>query len=235
MNALRKKLSPVIYSVLNLHHMLIEVLSLPVQLKRQKNDWKKVIDLYPGLQHFNACKRELRDKLEKPHRDYIANYSAPLISMSLKRGVFFLYLCQVLQPKKILDLGTGFSSYVFRLFAGENPGTDVISVDESGYWLRETTQYLSVYGLNTGGMISWEEYNKRRDDMQFDLVFVDIGDCKFRLGILPELISSMIDEYHVPFYRIGVNRMCNDMGAGIYSLRKMTRTRLSHNAIIMKS
>jgi predicted O-methyltransferase YrrM len=221
--------------------MIREFLSIPYHLRIQEKDWESLNKIYPALDKFQISKYEIKEIFKAAHKDYISNYSSVLISMSLNRGTFFYFLCQIIDPKVILDLGSGFSSFLFRSYAKSKGECEVISVDESKYWLVETSRYLYKYNLPVTKMIEWNEYqNNGLPD--FDLAFLDIGDLNFRLKILPSLIINikknggiiLVDDYHVPFYRKNIKKICNEMAVDIYSLRKVTRTRLSHNALIRK-
>jgi predicted O-methyltransferase YrrM len=239
MHKLIKKLHPLAYSVWTFHYMIKEFFLLPQHLKIQRKDWNVLSKKYPKLTEYYDQKDSIQSQLKDAYHDYVSNYSASLISLSLKKGTFLYFFCHLTKPKIVLDLGTGFSSYVFRLFDKNEGATEVISVDESEYWLNETKEFLQKYNLSTEGMLTWEEYEYEQLP-DFDLTFVDIGNFNFRLRILPILMIKIkkfggviiVDDFHMPFYRTRIKRMCKKMGLDIFSLRSVTRTRLNHNALI---
>ncbi len=237
MKQLKKHIIPILHALKTIHHSIGAVLSAPAKIVEQEKDWKFLTTVYPTLHEFFSKKIILTKKLKSAYEDYVTNYSAPLISMSLSRGVFLYYFCQTIKPNTILDLGSGFSSYVFRSYA--NGDVKVISVDDSKFWLNETKVFLEKYEVQTNNLLTWECYEKSTDK-NFDLAFLDIGNLDFRLKILPELLEDIkshggiliVDDYHVPHYRKSINQLCQAKGLNIISLRKVTRTRLNHNAMI---
>jgi hypothetical protein len=51
--------------------------------------------------------------------------------------------------KRLLDLGSGFSSYVLRAYAAGVPGAVGWSVDDDPAWLEKTRAFLVSEGLST--------------------------------------------------------------------------------------
>lgn len=241
MKELNKKLVPIVHAIKTSPNMMMELARIPLHIKRQNKDWKTIIGDFPQLIGFEKELNQLNDLFRTAHNDYVSNYSAPLISMSLNRGAFFYFFCKKLKPKHILDLGTGFSSYIFRYYQKEvNPNAVVYSVDDSKFWLDETKVFLSSYQLPTDNLITLEE-SKRDKITKYDLIFLDIGDIPLRIQLLPSLIEKvkqgsmlLIDDFHSPHYRKEIETMCTKMDVKCYSLRKVTRTRLSHNAIVLR-
>lgn len=219
----------------------MELSRTPAQILKQNKDWALLTQRFPGLNDYDSERRVLLKKFQGPHSDYIQNYSAPLISLSLKRAAFFYFFCQLIRPKKILDLGSGFSTYVFKLYLQNANTGQLISVDDSSFWLKETERFLHNYQLDGKGLTDWNSFKKEANSA-FDLIFLDIGDLDFRLQILPDLLQSvhkgallLIDDFHVPAYRKAILKCCSDQALECFSLRKVTRTRLSHNALVMAS
>lgn len=218
--------------------MLLELSRTPAHIMRQNKDWERLKLQFPGLDHFFHKKEELLARFRAPHQDYIKNYSAPLISLSLNRAAFFYFFCSVTTPNAILDLGSGFSTYVFKQYL-RNTGGRITSVDDSTYWLEETERFLKSHQLDGNGLLNWSAFEKL-PPQTFDLIFLDIGDFEFRLQILPRLLQLvidgtllLIDDFHVPVYRKAIVEQCRQQDLACFSLRKVTRTRLSHNALVM--
>lgn len=231
---------PIVHSILNLHHMIKEFFLIPFHLRIQKRDWNLLCKIYPGLDKFYSQKRQIKDNLKIAYKDYIANYSASLISLSLDRGVFFYYLCQLIRPAMILDLGSGFSSFIFRRYSKDTASVaSVLSIDDSEFWLNQTADFLKKHDVSADGMQLWNN-SQQEVFPEFSIAFLDIGTLEMRLKLLPDLIHKikfssgiiLIDDFHVPFYRKKVREICKMENINIYSLRKVTRTRLSHNALI---
>lgn len=239
---LKNYLGPVVHSLRTLPDMLLEVSKIPIQIKRQEKDWKRLIQQIPRLSEIESQLKQLKNNFSAPHRDYIFNYSAPLISLSLERAAFIYYLSSILRPKQILDLGSGFSTYVFSQFAkNADNGCEIVSVDTSSDWLKTTESFLKKYD---GDNVQFADIASIRiEDQEFDLCFLDIGDIEFRLKLLELLLEKIknstrvliIDDFHVPNYRRTLIQKIGEYNLNLYSLRKYTRTRLSHAALVSDS
>lgn len=240
MKNFNKKLIPIIYAIKTSPRMIAEITRTPFHIQRQNKDWEQITQRFKELESYQKEKSELLELLRPAHKDFIKNYSAPLISMSLNRGAFFYFFCKVLKPTTILDLGSGFSSYVFRLYQKNiSSNTKVFSVDDSEFWLEETKKYLESYNVSTENLIT---LNKSLKDTStnYDLIFLDIGDIPLRVELLPSLLNKVkkgstliIDDFHSPHYRKEIERLCKEFSVKCFSLRKVTRTRLSHNALVL--
>ena len=68
------------------------------------------------------------DELREPYDDYTRNVSHQFWAISLRLATAMLVLCDISKPARLLDTGSGFSSYALRLWAARN-GSEVTSVD----------------------------------------------------------------------------------------------------------
>ena len=235
------KLDPVLHSFKTLPSMINELMHVPVHLRRQEEDWRKLLLKYPELNSYFNERDGIQEMLRPAYLDYNTRYSSSLISLSLNRAAFLFFLTKLLNAKTIHDLGSGFSSYVFR-HASNAHERQVISVDDSAFWLKRTVEFLQRYQTNTDHIISLDDYLKEYADKGFDLCLLDIGDFQLRQRLLPGLANSLqkhggmlfVDDFHVPLYRNCIRRLCAERGLQIFSLRKVTRRRLSHAALIME-
>jgi hypothetical protein len=69
----------------------------------------------------------LREQIALKHAAYIREVSSPEMAMSLELAHFLLGWCLWKQPKHLLDLGSGFSSYVFRLYRSATRSLSILS------------------------------------------------------------------------------------------------------------
>jgi hypothetical protein len=63
------------------------------------------------------------------------------MSVSVELAVFLDVLCRLIEPDRILDLGSGFSSFVLRRhLASRDVGVHSViwSIDDSPEWLEQT-------------------------------------------------------------------------------------------------
>jgi predicted O-methyltransferase YrrM len=157
--------------------------------------------------------------------------------MKASFSVFLTTMCEQVRPRTILDLGSGFSSYVFRRYAhgveqGEQPV--VYSVDESGRWLEKTHAFLRRHELDDPNLSTWSEF-QATNPPPFDLVLYDLATLEVRVKLLPAVLNFcrpggliVIDDIHVPGYRRAIRRSLDRSAARNFSLRAFTRKRLRY-------
>ena len=119
----------------------------------------------------------------------------------------------------VLDLGSGLSSLVLRSLRANRPlaykDLEVDSVDTSEHWLNVCRLELKELGLPFDNMFTYNQWKEHRQDRKYDLIFVDIGDTKFRKKILstdviPALNKKgllLLDDYHMKHYSPEVNKI----------------------------
>lgn len=220
--------------------MLLEMAHIPTHLIRQQSDWKNLCDRLPGLDQFFLQKNPIDEILRPAWHDYVSHFSAPLISLSLNRATFLFFFSKLIQANQILDLGSGFSSYVFGLHIQQHGTGAVISVDDSDFWLGETRRFLEKHKVAVSQLWSLDQYHKS-EHQTFDLGLLDLGNISMRQQLLPNLLNKVkrnqmiliLDDFHIPVYRRFIIHLCKEMEVSLYSLRKVTRRRLSHMALVM--
>ena len=123
MNILRKKIN-----------------SIELKYKRQK------LELYfPFLKECNQKKQEFISncELQKKYNFYVQNISTPDMAISFETAIFLKEICHNLQPQKILDLGSGFTSFLLRYYAKTQQSIpDVYSIDNQAKWLEKTKLFF---------------------------------------------------------------------------------------------
>ncbi|MHB8902032.1 MAG: class I SAM-dependent methyltransferase [Thermoguttaceae bacterium] len=172
----------------------------------------------PGLSLALAAPSPVRSTLEAWHAEYVAEVSRPEMAMSLETALFLWSLCDHLSNSRelatngsrpsqlatnlrsvpaggpaarLVDLGSGFSSAVFRLFAAEHAGSVVYSVDDDPRWLEATGRYLRSKGLRDDNLVDWDRFCNW-DLGRFDLVFHDLGGGK-RVSALDRVLPLARD------------------------------------------
>jgi predicted O-methyltransferase YrrM len=106
------------------------------------------------------------EMLAKGYREYTTTVSTEVMAVSWETAHFLWSLCQVLRPQRILDLGSGFSTFIFAMY-GE---ALVLSIDDSPSWLERTRTYVGSSSVEFGSL---DALHAMREP--FDLVFHDIG------------------------------------------------------------
>ena len=98
-------------------------------------------------------------------------------------------LCRTLRPSSVLDLGSGFSSYVLALYASTATAlVKVVSVDTDAEWLGRTAGFLDRQGLgNRSTLALLDELTPGR----FDLVFHDLAGGETRERMMGEVCDRL--------------------------------------------
>jgi predicted O-methyltransferase YrrM len=137
-------------------------------------------------------------------------------------------LCTSLRPRRILDLGSGFSTYVECRWA-QRTGSDahVVSVDDSAEWLETTRGFLAGEGLEAELMHA--DGLGSLPDASFDLAFDDMGRVEQRAAVIDTLVRVMapggvvvLDDMNVRGYRSQVKDRLDRARWPLYSLRRYT-------------
>lgn len=117
------------------------------------------------------------ESIKEKYNNYINKVSQPDQAISLELALYLYEWCKLNEPRSIVDLGSGFSSYILRMYA-KATGSLVYSVDDNLEWLNKTRQFLQQDNLNVENMMLWEEF--KFIDNKFDFIVYDLGDIPTR-------------------------------------------------------
>lgn len=144
--------------------------------------------------------------LAPAHKDYTNRVSSEDMAVSLQTATLLHLLCRLVRPRSVLDLGSGFSSYVLRRTRAEH-GLEMrlLSLDTDPEWLERSREYTREQGLPDDGFELWDEAR----DAVFDLVFLDMERPPRRNGfVMPTLqrfcrpgTLLLLDDLHMTGYR----------------------------------
>lgn len=169
-----------------------------------------------------------RERLQPTYQYYVQHISQADMAASLELAAFVLSICQVCRFKKLLDLGSGFSSFVFRLYAKENPSVVVYSVDDDAAWLEKTKSFLSQHQLNTENIYTLDDFLKL-NEKNFDCVLHDLNFVEVRINYVQQVYSFakndgliIWDDVHKPDYLYPLLKQLNKHKATTYSLKPPT-------------
>jgi predicted O-methyltransferase YrrM len=174
-------------------------------------------------------------ELEATYQEYVTMVSRWDWAISLELAAVLMAFCRLLRPTRILDTGSGYSSYVLRRYAAEElRPIHVTSVDNDPEWLDETRGYLMTHGLSSNNTLTWDEF-KGQDCGEFDLVLHDLGHEDERLRTLSDVLALvrpggavLLDDVgnpHMERYGAYARRMLSARRFRAYSLRALTRER----------
>jgi predicted O-methyltransferase YrrM len=240
-NALRR-LWPYVYGALHSYNAAWELARTPITRRTEHRDARRLVQRFPGLADYQGAAGAARARLVQEYDQYTRDVSPGAIAVALELAVFATVLCEIRRPRTILDLGSGFSSLVFRRFAQQQPEPRpvVYSVDDSAPWLQLTGAFLSDRGLGTDHLMSLDEF-RATSRPKFDLVLHDLGQFPTRVQTLPLVVDCcnpggviVIDDMHVPGYRRAVLRTLDRLGLEWFSARQFTRKRLRHSYLAIR-
>jgi predicted O-methyltransferase YrrM len=169
-----------------------------------------------------------RARFGSAYREYVERISAPDFAVSEELASFLYALCQTIRPQRILDLGSGFSSFIFRSYARDVAGVTVWTVDDDSTWLARTGNFLGAAGLSTERISLWSEY-QRRPAQPVDLVFHDLGTMATRLSLLAAATNNcrvggivVLDDMHKEEYSPHARTLLDTSGFEYVDAREYT-------------
>jgi predicted O-methyltransferase YrrM len=177
---------------------------------------------------FAAAHEANRIALGASYIDYIFTVSSGEHAISLPLAAFLLTACEALHPHAVLDLGSGFSSYVLRRYAADStPNVRAVSVDDDRAWLEKTAAFLETAELPRDELVHWSDFGGAEG--LFDLVFYDLGTWSLRLEALSVALQAgapgalvVLDDLHVRAYRDAVEHELEGAGLAAYDLSRFT-------------
>jgi predicted O-methyltransferase YrrM len=255
MNPLRR-IGPYLYAATHSYQMVWELAASPRARRTAERDEARLRARFPFLASYPALAAPIARRLAPAYADYIANVSPDPIAISLPLAVFLAVICEQVRPGRILDLGSGFSSYVFRAHAAsgvQQPAPTVDSIDQSQPWLDQTRAFLRRHDreghddARRDGAVeqlgqrlaTWDQF-AATEHPPFDLILQDIATLDVRRQMLDRVLAAcrpggmiVIDDMHVPGYRRAVLRALDRRGLSHFSLRAFTRKRLRYAYLVL--
>lgn len=209
---------------------LLDRISTNIETRQSKID----VTLLQSVNALFTDERRLTDcsaELQEPYYDYCNRYSEKIQVISLEQASFLLNACRTIQPKRIADLGSGFSSYVVRKYLMENKNCQVISVDDHEMWLSKTSVFLTERNMPVNNLVLASDFYSMSEQGSFDLIFYDLGIMQVRkeyfqptLALLSKSSGAMmlIDDVHKDDYRSVVYNYLKSKGIEFLNLKKIT-------------
>jgi predicted O-methyltransferase YrrM len=168
-----------------------------------------------------------RHFLMPTYLDYVARVSWADHAVSLETAACLLQMCEERQPERVLDTGSGYSSYVLRRYAKDS-GAEVVSVETDESWLTKTAAYLEQMEVGTAGLMSWADF-QRTPPRPFDLIFHDLagGDVRTNsMRLMTDLITAdghlIFDDMQSEQHRIEAKRVTVAAGRRYFSMARIT-------------
>jgi predicted O-methyltransferase YrrM len=174
---------------------------------------------------------DCREQLKETYDQYTAEISTAGMSASLELGSFLLAACRVKRFTRLLDLGSGLSSFVFRSYANEIPGVTVFSVDDDEAWLAKTSGFLKMKGVDTANMMNLSRFLSL-NEAGFDCILHDLNFVEVRIDHVGDVLARVkagglvvFDDVHKPDYHAALlDKLAAEKGA-VFSLKAATEDR----------
>jgi predicted O-methyltransferase YrrM len=157
---------------------------------------------------FKKNEKEYTSELEPMYLYYTTNISNPIMAASLRCCVFLVCMYEAIEPDRILDLGTGFSSYAIRYFKGKfGLSTEIYSIDSSEDWVEISKDFCQKNSVDTDHFYHWNEIKDK--NISFELIFMDIDFSKKRVNYYDHVCKQfvgnntfmLVDDMHKPILR----------------------------------
>ena len=190
-------------------------------------------DQFRRIKPFDKLNKETLEKNSQKllpyYKEYIRDVSRPDMAASLELAVFMYTVCKLNGYSKLLDMGSGFSSFVFRLYASETPGVRVYTVDDDAAWLEKTRQFLQQHKLDVKNIFELKEFLSLRES-DFDCILHDLNFVEARINHVDLLMQIakhngmvIFDDAHKPDYRVALLSKLKGSSAKLYDLKPVTR------------
>lgn len=216
-----------------------QTLERPFQQYAGRRDKKALVMLFPKLEQYRQLVSSLHDSLRPIYDEYVSTISSKWMACSWESACFLYSMMMINKPTRILDLGSGFSSIVTRLYKlREGREITVFSVDDNEFWLGKTESFLHANGVSTENLLSWSHFNQSVP-VVFDLIFNDLGTTTLRVSTLEFVAGLMgngsimiLDDMHKPRYPRVVKKNLKQLGCSFYSARYYTLDNLGRFASV---
>jgi hypothetical protein len=191
---------------------------------------------------FGSLLKNTRCRLRPYYEEYVTRISRYDYAISLELAGFLLALCYTWRPSRLLDLGSGFSSFVFRLYKKENnPEAIVWSVDDSSVWLGKTRDFLAQQGLSVGNLSMWPSFLGQKP-AAFDMILHDLDGIPTREQVFPVVLglaaqggAVVVDDMHMYDHRVHMRQVLATAKLKYYSASFFTKDKNGRYAYLVKS
>ncbi len=232
------RIGPYLYAAAHSYNAVWELASAPRARRIAERDAARLLERLPFIASYAAASAPVAQRLAAAHADYIARVSPDPIAIARPLAIFLGVLCDQLRPQRILDLGSGFSSYALR--ACSDQAAAIWSIDQQRAWLDKTRGFLQRHGADTPHLATWDDFIAT-SPAPFDLVLQDFATLDVRLRMLDRVVELcrpggllIIDDMHVPGYRRATLRALDRLGLDYFSLRLFTRRRLRYAYLVAR-
>jgi predicted O-methyltransferase YrrM len=189
------------------------------------------------VKHFKAKEEEYSREIGETFLYYTKAVSNPGMAASLRSCIFLCCMMELIKPKRVLDLGSGISSYSLRYFKGLfGLDTVIYSIDSSKEWLRKSEEFSRVRDVDHANFLHWDDIKDKK--MPCELIFMDIDKTKFRVNYYEPVCRRftkkgslmLVDDMHKPVLREAVKKIT--VPHNTHTLNKETKHRKRYNWVL---
>ncbi|MBS1681417.1 MAG: methyltransferase domain-containing protein [Bacteroidetes bacterium] len=177
--------------------------------------------------------------LRSYHSQYINEVSSSNMAASLELSGYLLSICQTNQYSHMLDMGSGFSSFILRYYAKENPHVKVVSVDDNVAWLDKTKTFLEQHQLDTKNIYHLDDF-LNSEEKDFDLVLHDLNFVEVRINYVEQLIQKtkqggvlIMDDVHKPDYLFALLSKLRKENVKLFDIKTITEDSFGRFALAL--
>lgn len=156
---------------------------------------------------------------------YTHTVSDPSMAISYELARELHRICENVRPASVLELGSGFSTYVL---SRSLPAADarLISVDDDPFWASKTEAFLKQQGVTHQKV---EYIDAMPASLRFDIVFLDLNYVEVRKDFLQVSYDCckeggllILDDAHKADYMTEILSCSRHWQGTLYSLRHRT-------------
>jgi hypothetical protein len=184
-----------------------------------------------GLYKDNPSLVAVNKLLAGHYADYTRSVSPAGHALSLETAAMAWWMCDKLRPRRLVDLGSGFSSFVLRHWQQQFQAPVIVSsVDDNPAWLERSRSFCASKGQALEGFGLWDSFQAATPAGSLNLVIYDLGRMPVRdreLDRALDLVSPtgviIIDDMHKYNYGLRVRAALSTRGWLALDMSSVTR------------
>ncbi len=166
------------------------------------------------------------DAIRDSHAAYTRSVSHPSMAISLELANVLHGLTQHFRPARILELGSGFSTFVLARSAETWRG-DVTTLEDDATWASKTLEFLARQGISNAQVELLQVQGTGQT--QYDFVFLDLNFVEVRKNYIELAFSActpggllVFDDIHKSDYLFEVLDRSRKWRVELYDLKAFT-------------
>ncbi len=184
--------------------------------------------------------KDVFNLIKKHYEQYIKDISTPEMAISLHLAYFIMDYCIEFKPKRVIDLGSGFSSLIFQMYQNyfKEENIIVFSIDDDKDWLDKTKTFVREKGLSEDHIIDISALEKLNLNNYFELVLLDLNFVEIRKKYLQfsvDLLSKngllIMDDVHKIEFLREVKKVADANSLKFIDIKKLTVDTMGRFAI----